>query len=530
MFASNPRFFIALCYLLFAITSTICHANEHTPRSSVRSFDPRQDLLLCQLDHQWDPDDNQCVAAIGCLLAHSDFKNVKAHGIMGAGSGGNTVTDGSTVFDTVFGEEGKGWTFVRGVRKDKAAKSNSPYWGNAIEQVIRVISNHLQTYPSAHIWIAEGGQSDFTIDYVAKMRKRNAFRSFDFAKRMHLVQHSVANEKYTDTPEGIDYLKRNLHYIKIDDGNGRNATPDFESNGDSWDRKPVPRGTIASGRLEIPFHQTLHVACRSPKLNLNETTCRLWKLSHEHIQSNPNGRYSRATYSAIPGSWNRFPHDRLAFDFSDAVETTWILSPGTDGTGCFPAQGADGVVDFCHRFVLTDKNPMIDGPITLRLEAEADISLPGGNSIIVGGKRLTDKDASGGGFVRPLLKTENRQTAAGFPVRSGIENRDLYQPFECSWAFEFTKPMKTNLAIRFRTFPDEESDVVERKMQVTIDGSTDKGLTLNSDGYSWQQRTVNAGLLTAGTHVITLTEADGPRSNALCLDCLTIKTMEPTTE
>jgi len=95
------------------------------------------------------------------------------------------------------------------------------------------------------IWVAEGGQSDFTSDVVRQIQTRNP--GINTRTRIHVIQHSVFNEVNSNQAD-LNYSRANTDYIKIADGNNVNATADLNQSsaafvqaarasafGDAWD-------------------------------------------------------------------------------------------------------------------------------------------------------------------------------------------------------------------------------------------------------------------------------------------------------
>lgn len=74
------------------------------------------------------------------------------------------------------------------------------------------------------VWIAEGGQSDFTAEVVRRINSNHS--EFDTRQRIHLIQHSDWNEVHA-LAEDLNYVRNNTRYVKIADGNNPNATADF---------------------------------------------------------------------------------------------------------------------------------------------------------------------------------------------------------------------------------------------------------------------------------------------------------------
>jgi len=109
----------------------------------------------------------------------------------------------------------------------------------------------------------------------------------DISHRIHLVQHSDWNEEVT-SPASLDFVKTNIDYHKIPDGNGvGNGTPGFRS----------PEYTMWKEKIS------------DPKL------IEIWQLAID-LSNRYNGKEGRYYNEAIAAG---------GLDFSDLSEVCWIL-------------------------------------------------------------------------------------------------------------------------------------------------------------------------------------------------------------
>ena len=124
-------------------------------------------------------------------------------------------------------------------------------------------------------------------------------------RRFHIVQHSQWNEDVSDDGK-VAWLKANIDYIRIDDGNFPNATPDFKTFPD-WDTSKGndPNGQLA-GAEQLWTRVTSH-----------PTLGPLWtEAKRVADQYNPIAAYNNTAIQAG------------GFDFSDASEVCHIFGMG----------------------------------------------------------------------------------------------------------------------------------------------------------------------------------------------------------
>ena len=135
------------------------------------------------------------------------------------------------------------------------------------------------------IWIAEGGQSDFSAELVKSIQAD--LPNVQTVQRIHVVQHADWNEKVT-TPASLKFVKENTAYQKIADGNVvGNGTPGFRT----------PRYTQWKDKV------------KDPKLK------QIWQLAVD-LGLKYNGKDGRYNNDAVASG---------GLDFSDLSETCWIF-------------------------------------------------------------------------------------------------------------------------------------------------------------------------------------------------------------
>jgi hypothetical protein len=232
-------------------------------------FDKDRDLYLANFDLKTDVDDIHSVAAVATMLANSRLDGVQYHAVAGAyGSQGGLYVPANDLFEMAFGEN---WSDAHADR-DKAVKD-----------VSRISLQALNA--GGNIWIAEGGQSDFSAALVRDLQRRLPGTSLK--DRIHIVQHADWNEKVT-TPEDLEFVRREVSYHRIADGNtAGNGTPDYRRDDViDW------RNYLTDARLTAIWDKAIALA---------------------------------DTYNGTDGRYLNESIKQGGLDFSDATETTWIF-------------------------------------------------------------------------------------------------------------------------------------------------------------------------------------------------------------
>ena len=246
------------------------------PGYSRPTFDKSRDILLMQYDAGGDEDDIHCMAAYACMKLHSDLAGVNDYIVTGARRKYVSGTEGHPVMEYNFGSEGPEWT------------SAFRDWNLSVDRVRDLVKPVLQA--GGRAWVAEGGQSDFTSDWIRALINDGVAAS-TIRDNVVVVQHSVANENFA-TDADLAYTKANSDYYKIADGNsGGNGTAGY--------------ATYSTNFLDDAISNS----------NPNAEARAIWNqtntfLSTEDIH-NP--------YMKVGG-----------VDFSDTSELWWILELGAD--------------------------------------------------------------------------------------------------------------------------------------------------------------------------------------------------------
>jgi hypothetical protein len=174
--------------------------------SDAREFNSEKDLLSLHYDHAPDKDDGHSAAADRTLI-ESVFgeKWLCKHVLPVSGAYGknkrafNDKSD--AVMDVVWNDRG-GW--VAADRDwDAAVKAICTRW-------------HTTLKAGGDVYVKEGGQSDITAAVVKRLHQEHP--EIATRQRIHVVQHSNWNENQT-TPEALEYVKNNTHYVRIADAN-----------------------------------------------------------------------------------------------------------------------------------------------------------------------------------------------------------------------------------------------------------------------------------------------------------------------
>lgn len=175
------------------------------------NFEIHKDILLTQFDCKTDVDDLHTVAAFNSLIKNEKFKKLNFIAVAGAyGIQEGLYVPPNSLFQKTFGNK---WVDAHSNRK------------LALNKVFKAAKETLNN--NGNIWIAEGGQSDFSALLIMKLMKEKF--PFPINKKIHIVQHSDWNEEVT-TPELLEYVKKNILYFKIPDGNViDNGSPCFRT-------------------------------------------------------------------------------------------------------------------------------------------------------------------------------------------------------------------------------------------------------------------------------------------------------------
>mgnify|MGYP006295276279 CR=1 FL=1 len=258
--------------LIFVLAFTFILGENHAAASASLDgprFDKEKDLLLAHYDCKTDVDDLHSVAALVTLMSDPDYSDVRYHAVAGAyGIQEGPYVPPNDLFQLAFGEK---WSDAHN------------HFQTAVGEVKTLVKETLSK--GGDIWIADGGQSDFSAAVVKAVRAD--LPGLNTSQRIHVVQHANWNEEVT-SPESLRYVKEKTSYHKIPDGNTvGNGTPGFRS----------PDFTHWKSELSDP------------------ELIEVWQLAVD-LANRYNGKEGRYLNKDIAAG---------GLDFSDTCEVCWIL-------------------------------------------------------------------------------------------------------------------------------------------------------------------------------------------------------------
>lgn len=208
-------------------------------------FDPRRDLVALHFDHANYRDDGQATVA-GKEIVEDLGLDVIVLGGTYSPANDNYIPESELVMDTTWGPNG--WINAHANRAG-AISTSAQRWMAVLER-------------GGDVWVAEGGQSDLTADVVRSVA--TAMPSVDLGSRIHVVQHSVVNERRT-TVDDLAFLRSTVDYIKIDDGNYDNATAKLRQQDDDFVQ------TARSGSLSAAWNAAFDYLDPAQTLDFSDT-------------------------------------------------------------------------------------------------------------------------------------------------------------------------------------------------------------------------------------------------------------------
>jgi len=325
------------------------------------NFDKNRDIFIAQFDSIPDPDDIMSQAAVGSLLAHSDFAGVNYLGVSGAygeqiATRPNGFIDSTPLFNLAFGPQAQPddtvaeraaarWVNAHGGNANYVFNANTGYYTrpqvrkNAIAFACEVIIQRVKPVLQAggKVYVMEAGQSDLTAEWVEKLIKEEGITNT--ATNVILVQHSDWNERHTpghpqaplifdDGKNDWEFINNpeNLTYWRIDDGNTVYGTTDA----------PVrDRGNEQTPDYKDDNNNANFLISAMSANNPNAHSRALWTLADQIITDHlgPTGN-----------NWSFFRNGYV--DFSDSVEAMWIFDLAHESVGLTT------VNDFWETFVV----------------------------------------------------------------------------------------------------------------------------------------------------------------------------------
>ena len=212
--------------------------------------DLRNDLIALHFDHAPDPDDGHATTAGATIAAALDFEPLVVGGTYGSGNASRYKDASEPLMDIVWGSNG---------------------WLNADANWSRSVAVSADRWVETlnacgDVWVAEGGQADFTADVVREVLDR--IPGLDTESRIHVVQHSGWNENNSNSGD-LAFVQSMTDYEKIDSGNKDNDTADLHS---EFYRGPFLNAALTSENGEAWAAAFDFLSPSGHKLDFSDTT------------------------------------------------------------------------------------------------------------------------------------------------------------------------------------------------------------------------------------------------------------------
>ncbi|OED41136.1 hypothetical protein AB833_10280 [Chromatiales bacterium (ex Bugula neritina AB1)] len=172
-------------------------------------FNASRDLVALHFDHAPDRDDGHAAAAALAVVRKLGLNVQVVSATYGVWSADRYVPESVSLMNSVWGSN---WL--------DAHNSHSMSVEQATQRWVTTLS------AGGDVWIAEGGPSDFTAAVIQNIARQ--YPEIQTRSRIHLIQHSDWNEDHT-LRASLNYVRSNVRYVKIADGNEPNATADFRN-------------------------------------------------------------------------------------------------------------------------------------------------------------------------------------------------------------------------------------------------------------------------------------------------------------
>lgn len=202
------------------------------------------DLISLHYDHAPDRDDGH--ATVAALMVVTKF-GIQPHVVSGAYGQHNDHRYQPPAEQVMQATWGNNWL---------NAHSN---WQNSVN---RTATRWIQTINAGgDVYVAEGGQADFTADVVREIRRQT---SINTKTRITVVQHSAWNERMANASD-LAYVRAQTDYVKINDGNNENGTADLNKRSDSF------VAAARSGQFSDQWNAAFDYLSPSSKLDFSDT-------------------------------------------------------------------------------------------------------------------------------------------------------------------------------------------------------------------------------------------------------------------
>ena len=194
-------------------TQPAVEAAASLPATPAGPFDESQDLFVVQLDFVARDDAHSAVATAAAV----DIFEVEPVVVAGTNSPENTLRN-RDYGDVMNATYGNGWVDAQGDRS-AAVNAVAGEWITTLES-------------GAHVWVAEGGVSDFTAEVLRSVQaQRPELNTADF---VHVVHHSGTSIERT-LDDDLELIEREADLVRINDGNGANGTADLHQFADGFE-------------------------------------------------------------------------------------------------------------------------------------------------------------------------------------------------------------------------------------------------------------------------------------------------------
>lgn len=246
-----------------------------------------RDLFIAQFDMKPDHDDVQAAAALGSMLRHPDFRRVRSRArliVYGAiGNQRGTLLNPTRLFNEAFGEGTYRWTDAINQR------------GASVGRCFRRARDTIKG--GGRVYVQEAGQSDFTREWIRRLRVETSLSDAEIKRNVVVVQHSDYNEEMT-TPRDLRDVRNWATYVAIDDGNDDSGT------GPNRGRNTPNYTTTVRERLR-----------EARNARTSPSTFRMWRIATNIIENQPSSFTNRKIANG-------------GLDFSDCVENWYIFGEG----------------------------------------------------------------------------------------------------------------------------------------------------------------------------------------------------------
>lgn len=267
---------VVLVTTVLAVANAAQIEESEAPRGPTPDFDKSKDLLLAQYDLANDEDDIQALAALGCVLASSEWSGIRVYGVLGSSSPNQGKPQNRLspidLFDAVFGDGPSAETWTD--RQSDDAKS--------ITRVAAIVQSTIRN--GGRVFVAEAGHYPFTLSWVNHLVDKGMLTAEQIKEKVIVVQHSLGNIKRSAGDSYKQVVALTTH-IKIPDGNR-------------------PYGSSETSFLLSALSDD----------NPNAVARELWLMADDYIRN---------------ADHNGISNKRIAnkgVDFSDFIEVKWILN------------------------------------------------------------------------------------------------------------------------------------------------------------------------------------------------------------